>query len=229
MKRILTTLAQKWPEYLLEVFVITVGILGAYALNNWNEERKEDKLELKLLREVQKSVVGDSDDIAAVILSMKNSRELAIDLKARMKADEPYSDTLDYLFSRVSFVSVDASEDYAFGDLEETGYSVLESDTLRKMIPRYFEYKKDVSRISDTFDLMIYFRDRIFPKYFESFDYAKGSKPRDWEALKKEDEIYVAIDYVINDTRYYRLRFERLLELNQQMVLLISQELKARK
>jgi predicted dinucleotide-utilizing enzyme len=40
MKNLINHLKAEWYKYLLEIIVITVGILGAFILNSWNEGRK---------------------------------------------------------------------------------------------------------------------------------------------------------------------------------------------
>lgn len=49
MKRILTTLSQKWPEYLLEILVLIIGIYGAFALDEWNSGRKEQRERIHII------------------------------------------------------------------------------------------------------------------------------------------------------------------------------------
>ena len=52
MKKILNHLTTDWYKYLLELIVITAGVLGAFALNNWNEGTKSIQKSREILIDV---------------------------------------------------------------------------------------------------------------------------------------------------------------------------------
>ena len=59
MKRLLTTLTHKWPEYLLEILVLIIGIYGAFALESWKENRKEQEEILNYIQSIKKDIEAD--------------------------------------------------------------------------------------------------------------------------------------------------------------------------
>jgi len=74
MKKILETLKQKWADYLLEILVIMIGIIGAFILNNWHVERKDRKETEDILLTIEANLKSDIVAINMEILdgSRKN-------------------------------------------------------------------------------------------------------------------------------------------------------------
>lgn len=59
MKIIFKTFKEKWPEYFLEVLVITLGILGAFVLNSWNDSRKANNVQQRTMERMIDDLESD--------------------------------------------------------------------------------------------------------------------------------------------------------------------------
>ena len=58
--RIINHLTSDWFRYGFETLAVVVGILVAFALDNWNEERKQDLLEIQYLNGLRADLVNDT-------------------------------------------------------------------------------------------------------------------------------------------------------------------------
>jgi len=100
MKQILSILKEKWPEYILEILVITIGILGAFMLNSWNEQNKAQALEREYVTRLIEDLAKDTADFN---LELKNTRirfEESQALYQIITSDQPViRDTSQFLLS----------------------------------------------------------------------------------------------------------------------------------
>ena len=139
MKRIITTLSLKWPEYLLEILVITVGILVAFALNNWNEGRKERWKEKEPLFQIAENIKRNNTELKRSIESDQQIIASFERILTAMEHPEAYEDSaknLFHYFERVTDPSISCS---AYDALKDNGLEVVQSRAVRDEVVNLFE------------------------------------------------------------------------------------------
>jgi hypothetical protein len=131
-----------WPAYLIEIFVIFLGITITLALEAWREEIKEDRLEQVYLKNLLSDVVTDQITFKNTILNTKKvlgGGDELLDLirhpdgkvlsTARLKED------LRTILERPDFISRDAS----FSDLKSSGnLHLLKDIRLKNLLFAYY-------------------------------------------------------------------------------------------
>ena len=105
MRRIYQHLKENWVRHGFETLAVLVGVLTAFALNNWNSNRLESIKEKELLSNIIEDLEYDHEVLSELIQQAITKQDLHVDIykkstgELEIKANEPFSsEILEFIF-----------------------------------------------------------------------------------------------------------------------------------
>ncbi len=111
----------------------------AFALDNWNDERKLQDLELKTLNELKSALVSDLEDIIHNSNRHKNAQNSCEQLIDYINRDLPYHDSLAKYFGYISDMTVFVPHIGPYETLKTKGLDLISHDSIRLLMTEYYE------------------------------------------------------------------------------------------
>lgn len=210
MKKILETLKQKWAEYLLEILVIMIGILGAFMLDNWNDNRLQSELEKQYLKSLITDLNRDITEIETVnsgnSILISGFDEL-LELLANPKEDKEYQRTLYIRNLKDTYWYLIAEfSDLTLAQLKNSGnLQIIKDSEVTKAILLYEQGLLACKKQFD--DLVVYFhayektQKEIFDLTLgkEAFDFMEKDNLNMLQPVDKFQDLVPEGDYIINN------------------------------
>lgn len=178
----------KWTYALGEIGIVTIGILLALALNNWNEARLERQREIASLREIQSALRSDLKDVrynAAFHRQGQTSTEVIL---RHLREDLPYADSLDRHFGQVLNITFLVESSTAYETLKSRGLELISNDSLRTAIVQLYDVDHQIIEKLETIDEQMTAAD-FQPYYLHRFDDVvlfRTATPLDYAALQED-------------------------------------------
>jgi len=141
MKKIINHLKENWIRHGFETLVVTVGILGAFALNNWNEERRANRFEDKLLRELRDRIIDGYENVDFFIRANKQTISSCKTILSHFDKNLSYHDSLSLHFVKANSWPVLLPRQSAFDNAKSYGLHFISDDTTRFKLTNLYEYQ----------------------------------------------------------------------------------------
>ena len=144
----------KFRKYLLyaigEIILVMIGILMALQVNNWNNERLEDKKETKILREFQRNLQANVIQFTSEIDKQQTIVHDINIIIEQLKNNIPYQDSLGTKYASIAWTEEFNYVNSAFETLKTYGFDLISSDSVRESIIHLFNV--EYVRISDVIE-----------------------------------------------------------------------------
>ena len=238
MKRILSTLKDKWPEYILEILVLIIGIYGAFALDEWKEEQNDSKTQTEILIEVRNNLIEDlaaiQDDLTHMDSLRLGAHQIVESLKYNDKPTKKFKENIAKLHVAPHF---DPNVS-GYKLLVSKGVAIINNDSLRQSITKLFEstyayYKRyEEERIQFRLfhispRMMKYsFADTTVIDYSNFIDYGFFEVSQtDYELMRRDDQFEKLVDAILYQNEGVRWRAKLVEKAIKKTIIQISIEL----
>ena len=197
----------KYLKYAIgEIILVVIGILIALQINNWNEQRKIDILQVEALKEVISDLQDDFSSLENDIgLNHRALNSVSI-IRKVLDSNQAYHDSLGVHFGNLDFNTTYTLKTSGFDNLRNLGFQIIANDKVRKSITDLYasEYSflKEREELAEqrTYE---YFSPLYIP-YFRSMKSIKGEHgtlrayiPLNFEAMKSDQNFEKLLDYII--------------------------------
>lgn len=124
----------------IEIGVITIGIVIAYQLNNWNENRKLKQSEINILKEIKSNLELDLIDMSNNQFGHEDGLK-SIDSLNKWASEGEYTAKIPYHIFNVFRDFLFIPQTSAFETLKARGVDLISNDSLRIRILRLYDFQ----------------------------------------------------------------------------------------
>jgi len=201
----------KYFKYAIgEILLVVIGILIALQINNWNEEKKTNLFQHKILVELHSSALNNIHELNEGIKMNEEAKKSCEIILYHLANNIEYQDSLDISFSKSLFWYKYVPDDSSYESVKTYGLHIIKNDSIRNLIPKVNESKVDwiqtrEKRNHDFFYLTI---QPVSLELFESTTDWKRMTPMNYNNLNNNKKylhiLNSLVNYRIEDIIWYK-------------------------
>jgi hypothetical protein len=223
----------KLKKYTFKFLSIFIAVISAFALSNWNENRKNQESEQKILTEIKNGIAIDTKDFQSNIQGHKIS----------LRANQVFRDIIDNKAvsqDSIGLFYISLFRDYTplinasgYESLKASGLKTITDDSLRLQIITLYDYYYGIIEVLDKVNEM-----QSFENYFAvvnellhpymDFDnkgtLIKIAEPRELSAIERKE--ILSYLWRLENNRQFKLgRYNSILQVMQKVTDNIEREI----
>ncbi len=155
-----------WKSYAWEFFTIFIAVIAAFTLNNWNENRRDNRAATKILTEISNGLQKDLVDININIFGHNEGTAACKYWRKIIQNEEVDTDSLGQYYLALTRDFFSAQNNSGYETLKSRGLELLQNDSLRFDIISLYEYDYESLKTMEE----NYYEMQFQANYFKEFN-----------------------------------------------------------